>query len=148
MSTTKRTMRCSPEDVFDVLSDGWSYVNWVVGAARVRDVDDDFPAAGTKIHHSVGAWPLMISDDTQVEHVDAPREIQLRVRAWPTGEGRVNVTVDRTGEGCEVTMVETAESGPAKLIPQILLDLLLRPRNNETLRRLAFLAERASARPR
>ena len=147
MSTTKRTMSCTPEDVFGVLSDGWTYVNWVVGAARVREVDDHFPAPGSKIYHSVGAWPLLISDNTEVEHVDAPHELRLRVRAWPTGEGRVTIKVRPTDEGCEVVMDEVAVSGPAGLVPQPLLDLVLHPRNIETLRRLAFLAERAAARP-
>ena len=92
MSTTTRVMHCTPEDVFDVLTDGWSYATWVVGAARIREVDEDWPAVGARIHHSVGAWPVLISDTTVVEEVDAPHRLQLRVKAWPTGEGRVILT--------------------------------------------------------
>ena len=40
MSRNTRMMSCTPQDVFDVLSDGWSYATWVVGAARIRDVDE------------------------------------------------------------------------------------------------------------
>ena len=36
MNEVSRIFRCSPEAVFDVLSDGWSYATWVVGAARDR----------------------------------------------------------------------------------------------------------------
>lgn len=146
MSTTTRTMTCTPDEVFAALSDGWSYASWVVGAARIRDVEADWPAQGSRIHHSVGAWPLLISDTTEVEAVTAPTFLQLRVRAWPSGEGRVTLHVRPLGAGCEVTMEEQAVAGPATLVPQPVQDLLLQPRNVEALRRLAFLAERGVAR--
>jgi uncharacterized protein YndB with AHSA1/START domain len=57
MSTTTRTIHATPDAVFDVLADGWSYSQWVVGASRVRDVTDGWPAEGTHIHHSVGPGP-------------------------------------------------------------------------------------------
>src|SRR6476620_6368183 len=118
MSRTTRHMQCSPEDVFDALSDGWVYATWVVGAARIREVDRDWPAAGAQIHHSVGLWPLLLSDTTVVERVDAPREMELRVRAWPAGGGRVGIRVVAAGAGgTEVTMEERGAAGPAALVP-------------------------------
>jgi hypothetical protein len=135
-------MDCSPEDVFAVLEDGWSYGMWVVGAARIRDVDADWPEAGSRIHHSVGAWPMLLSDNTEVEQVDRPRMLQLRVKAWPTGEGRVVLTMrPADGGGTEVVMEESAVSGPATLIPKPAEDFLLHHRNVEALRRLGYLAE-------
>lgn len=142
MSRTSRVFDCTPTDVFAVLEDGWSYGMWVVGAARIRDVDTGWPEPGTKIHHSVGAWPLLISDNTEVEAVDAPRMIQLRVRAWPTGEGRVTVTCEQRNDGrTQVVIEERAVSGPATLIPEPVQDLMLHHRNREALERLAYLAE-------
>ncbi len=142
MSRTTRVMDCTPEDVFAVLRDGWSYGMWVVGAARIRDVDAAWPAVGSHIHHSVGAWPLLLSDDTEVEEVDPPRRLQLRVKAWPTGEGRVVMTVTAVGDGrTEVVMEERAVSGPATMIPTPVQDLMLHHRNVEALRRLSYLAE-------
>lgn len=134
-------MDCTPEDVFAVLEDGWSYGMWVVGAARIRDVDENWPAAGSRIYHSVGAWPVLLSDNTEVEDVDAPRMVQLRVKAWPTGEGRVRLTCTPQGDQTEVVMEEQAVSGPAQLVPTAAQDLMLHPRNVEALRRLAYLAE-------
>lgn len=135
-------MDCSPEDVFAVLEDGWLYGMWVVGAARIRSVDANWPEAGSRIHHSIGAWPLLLSDNSEVERVDPPHLIQLRVRAWPTGEGRVIVTLRPAADGgTEVVMEEYAVSGPAKLIPKPAQTLMLHQRNAEALRRLAFLAE-------
>lgn len=135
-------MSCAPQDVFAVLEDGWTYGMWVVGAARIREVDAGWPAEGTRIHHSVGAWPVLLSDTTEVERVEAPHLLELRVKAWPTGEGRVVLTCTPTLDGAtEVVMEERALSGPAALIPTPLEDFLLHRRNIEALRRLAYLAE-------
>ncbi len=141
MSTTTRMMSCTPEQLFEILADGWTYGQWVVGAARIREVDEGWPAVGTHVHHSVGVWPLLLSDTTEVEQVDAPHQIQLKVRAWPTGEGRVTIHVRAAGAGCEVVMEEEAVSGPATLMPKPAQDLILHPRNVESLRRLAYIAE-------
>lgn len=146
MSTTTRMMRCTPEDVFAVLADGWSYANWVVGAARIRNVDAGWPAVGAQIHHSVGAWPLLLDDTTQVEEVDAPHRLQIRVRAWPTGEGRVTIHCREVDDGCEVVIEERAVTGPARLLPRPLQDVMLHPRNVEALKRLALVAEERAGR--
>ena len=142
MSRTTRVMDCTPQDVFDVLADGWSYATWVVGAARIREVDAGWPAPGKRIHHSVGMWPVLLSDTTEVEHVDAPHELRLKVRAWPTGEGVVKMTCLPRGEQTEVVMEEQLLSGPVSLLPKKVQDLMLHPRNVEALRRLGYLAER------
>lgn len=141
MSTNSRIFRCSPDDVFDILEDGWSYATWVVGAARIREVEEAWPEPGSRIHHSVGAWPLLISDTTSVELLDRPREIVLTVRAWPAGEGRVRISCAEHPDGTKVTIEEDASSGPALLLLKPLRDLMLSWRNVEALRRLAFLAE-------
>ena len=142
MSRTSRVMSCAPEDVFGVLADGWNYGMWVVGAARIRAVDPHWPDVGSRIHHSVGAWPMLLSDDTEVEAVDPPHMLQLRARAWPTGEARVTLTCRPHGAGgTEVVIEEQAISGPATMIPKPAQDFMLAHRNRETLRRLSFLAE-------
>lgn len=134
-------MDCSPEDVFDVLADGWSFATWVVGAARIRDVDADWPAPESSIHHSVGAWPALLDDTTTVREVDRPHSLLLKVRAWPAGEGSVRVTCTPQASGTLVTMAEEATDGPTRFIPKPVRDALLHPRNRESLRRLRFLAE-------
>lgn len=143
MSRTTRVLDCSPQDVFDVLADGWSYATWVVGAARIRGVDEGWPKQGTQIHHSVGLWPLLINDNTEVEHIDAPRELRLKVRIWPTGSGIVTMRcIPQAGGRTEVVMEEQLVSGPISLMPKAAQDFLLDKRNVEALRRLSYLAER------
>ncbi|MDQ3826752.1 MAG: SRPBCC family protein, partial [Actinomycetota bacterium] len=43
-----------PKQVWDVLSDGWAYAEWVVGTKDIRKVDRDWPAEGSQIHYTVG----------------------------------------------------------------------------------------------
>jgi NAD(P)-dependent dehydrogenase (short-subunit alcohol dehydrogenase family) len=145
MSLNRRAMHCTPDAVFSVLSDGWLYTNWVVGASRMRNVDDHWPAVGSELHHSVGTWPLLVDDTTTVLEVDPPRLLRLQARAWPGGEAEVVVTIEPTPAGCTVTIEEQASAGPAKLIPTPLENLLLRWRNREALQRLAMIAEGRTA---
>lgn len=146
MSRNVRIMRCAPEDVFAVLNDGWLFPSWVVGASRMRDVSSDWPRQDAHLHHSFGAWPVLIDDTTTVLEFDPPRRLVLRARGWPIGEAHVVLDVKPRGEGCVVRMQEYATAGPGALIPPPLLDVGLHWRNRETLRRLAYLAEGGAGR--
>ena len=141
MAKNARLMAADPDTVFRVLSDGWLYASWVVGASRMRGVDDSWPAPGARLHHSVGLWPWLIDDFTSVVEWDAPRRAVLQARGWPIGEARVTIEVRPHGTGSVVKIVEDANRGPGTLIPRPIRSLLLRLRNRETLTRLAFLAE-------
>ena len=136
-----REIDASPELVFAILADGWLYASWVVGAARIREVDADWPADGSCLHHSVGVWPALLSDNTEVEKSDPPRLLQLRARAWPSGEARVRFDIEPVDGRSRVTITERVVAGPARLIPKPVEESLLTWRNQETLRRLSYLAE-------
>jgi len=124
-----------------VLSDGWLYPSWVVGASRMRDVDETWPKPGSHLHHSVGVWPLLLNDSTTVRDWDPPRRVVLRARGWPLGEATVRITAEPFGEECVVRIVEVAAEGPARLMPRWFTNLVIGWRNRETLHRLAYLAE-------
>lgn len=140
--TITRTVEAPASAVWDVLSDGWSYATWVVGASRVREVDPDWPALGSRVHHAFGPWPLLIQDYTRVERCVVGSELVLRARGWPIGEARVHVSVRGLAETrSEVLISEDAVAGPGTLVPPPLRHAIIAPRNRETLYRLALLAE-------
>ena len=141
MARTTRLMHCPPEAVFAVLADGWTYPSWVVGASRMRDVDESWPQVGARIHHSVGVWPALIDDETEVTEWDAPRRAAFIARGWPIGEARIIIEVRPHRDGCVVRMHEYAVRGPMQYVPRVLTDPLLDFRNREALHRLGYLAE-------
>ena len=141
MARTTRLMHCPPEAVFAVLADGWTYPSWVVGASRMRDVDESWPEVGARIHHSVGVWPALIDDETEVTEWDAPRRAAFIARGWPIGEARIIIEVRPHRDGCVVRMHEYAVRGPMQYVPRVLTDPLLDFRNREALHRLGYLAE-------
>jgi uncharacterized protein YndB with AHSA1/START domain len=142
MSTNTRTMDATPDQVWQVLADGWLYPLWVVGASRMREVDDSWPATGSKLHHSVGSWPILVSDETEVLESVPGSLLRLRAAAWPSGEAGVTIRLQPVGGGTEVTIEEDAIAGPGRLVPSPVRHAGLKWRNVETLRRLAFVAER------
>lgn len=142
MSTNTRIMHATPETVWEILADGWLYPLWVVGASRMREVDDGWPAVGTRLHHSVGSWPLLLDDTTEVLEVTPGALLRLKARAWPTGSAGVTLHLRAVGGETEVVMEEDAIEGPGRLVPKPMRDPLLTWRNVEALRRLAYLCER------
>ena len=145
MSTNTRRMQATPDQVWDVLADGWLYPLWVVGASRMREVDDAWPAVGALLHHSVGTWPLLIDDSTEVLEAVPGSLLVLEARAWPTGKARVTLHLDAVGAETDVTIEEDATAGPATLIPKPLREPTLAWRNTEAMRRLAYVVERRRA---
>ena len=141
MSENSRTVNASADAVWEVLSDGWLYPVWVVGATRMRDVDPSWPAPGSRLHHSAGVWPVIVNDETTVEAVEPLRRMQLRAKGWPLGEADVTILLEPVGDRTVVRIVEDAASGPGRMVPPVVRAPLMKWRNSETLRRLAFVCE-------
>lgn len=145
MSENTTLIDASSEDVWSVLSDGWLYPLWVVGASRMRDVDATWPAEGSRIHHSVGVWPGLVDDHTRVLASQPQQSLTLRARAWPMGEAEVRITLTPSGEQTEVTIREDVVAGPGVLVPSLIRQPGLKWRNAETLRSLRLLVEGRAA---
>lgn len=137
-----RLVHAPASAVWDVLRDGWFYGSWVVGSARIREVDDGWPSEGTRLHHSVGLWPMMLDDHTEVVWSVPEKRLVLSARAWPWGWGEVDLQLENRDGQCVVSMTEDVVCGPGIVVPRPARQVLLRSRNRECLRRLALLAER------
>ncbi|HEX8865164.1 MAG TPA: SRPBCC family protein [Lentzea sp.] len=141
MAEVRLDVEAPVEAVWAVLADGWSYAGWVVGASHIRDVDPGWPEPGTRIHHSVGPWPLVIQDTTEVVRCEPGRLLELDARLWPAGAARITLTLLARSESLtEVRMAERVVRGPSTVLPKFVQDLLLIPRNKESLARLNALA--------
>lgn len=141
-TVVSRHVDAAPERVYGVVSDAWLIPVWLVGAAHIRDVDSEWPSVGAKLHHSIGAWPVLITDTTEIVEIDPPRLLAFHARMWPAGEAIVEMRFDPDDSGCTVTMAERPARGPGLWADNPLLRLWLRRRNIESLARLSAVAEK------
>ncbi len=132
--------------VWTTLSDGHQYSDWVVGTRRIRDVDEGFPAKGTRLHYSVGHGPLQHHGHTEVLDVDEGHRLVMEAHAWPVGTARIDLTLAPAGGGTRVRIDERPGRGAAVWLHNPATDLFLKLRNVEALRRLDRLARRQALR--
>jgi uncharacterized protein YndB with AHSA1/START domain len=145
MAVNTARIDASRAQVFAVLANGWLYSNWVVGTSHMRAVEADWPAAGSRLFHASGVWPLVTRDETQVESVDEGRRLELTARGRPFGEARIVLELEDDGAGCTITMHETPVAGPGRWLHNRVTEAMLVRRNTEALARLAAIAERRTA---
>ena len=147
VAIVQRTVPASVERVFAVLADGWTYSDWVVGTVHIRDVDETWPAPGSRLHHKAGPWPFSLKDTSTVVAMVPNRELTLMAGLWPLGQARVRITLDPVSEAAtEVTIEENFDAGPLLALRNKVNDLVLHRRNIESLRRLSDIATRDRAR--
>lgn len=137
-----RETTASRQQVWDVIADGWTYSQWVVGNTRMRAVDPSWPNAGSTIHHSLGVWPAVLDDETTVVACEPLHEIVLNAKARPFGAARVTLRLHATSQGCRIEMSEVPISRPLKWLPRWAALAAAWPRNRECTWRLAAIAER------
>jgi uncharacterized protein YndB with AHSA1/START domain len=146
MATNRKLIQATPERVFEILSDPDSYGTWVVGSSDIRDADAQFPAPGSRFHHTQGVLGIGIKDSTRVLECDASRRLVLRVCARPLAIGKVSMQLTQLDGGTEVRMDEIPIGGMMAMVPRVIADSLTRLRNEISLGRLRRLAERDEAR--
>ena len=125
-----------PSAVFDVLRDGRTYADWVVGTRCIRAVEPGWPAEGTALHYTIGYGPLRKEDETRSRAYEPDRRLELEARAWPAGSARIELRAESVEDGTLVSIDEHPVAGPARQLHNPLADLSIKLRNVETLRRL------------
>lgn len=133
----------APRDVFSVLIDAKAYAQWVVGARKVRSVDENWPAVGARFHHTVEP---NIHDTTEILAIEPDRFVRLRVRFRPIGVALVELRLSaiNCGHGTLIQLCEYPESGLVRSAPALTTRLLWL-RNGLSLLRLRRLVERRSS---
>ena len=142
MAKNQRFMPVPPAAVWAVLCTPDAYGHWVVGSKYIRGADEGFPAVGTKLHHTVGFGPLKLNDHTEVLEAEPNRRLKLRAKGRPIGTASVELTLQASGGGTNVQMIEDPDQiyTPLKYLPPV--QLATRVRNAESLKRLEELALR------
>lgn len=141
MAVNERYMPVPAEAVWDALADADGYGYWVVGSKEIRDADSDWPAPGSRFHHTIGFGPFEISDHTEALEAERPRRLTLRAKGRPLGTARVTLTMTELGGGTLVQMNENPDGLSSLLAINPLVQLLTFGRNAESLMRLEELAQ-------
>jgi uncharacterized protein YndB with AHSA1/START domain len=142
VATNERFMPIPPEAVWDALADAGGYGYWVPGSRVIRDADADWPAPGSRFHHTVGVGPFEVSDHTEALEARPPELLRMRTKGRPLGTATVTLEMVRRGGGTLVRMTENPD-GPAWLLNfNPLFWLVTKARNAESLMRLEELAAR------
>jgi hypothetical protein len=141
MATVTTHIGVRPPQVFAVLANGWYYSGWVVGTSHMRAVEDTWPAPGSRLFHSSGVWPAVLTDETVVEEVSPNERLLMTARVRPFGQARVELVLTVESEGTRVTLTETPIGGFASWAHNRVTDSVLLRRNVESLGRLAAISE-------
>src|SRR5581483_2146654 len=127
-----------PKQVWDVLADGRAYAEWVVGTKRIREVDPNWPAEGSRIHYTVGAGRFTVEDITTVRLVEPERRLELEANAGWVGSARVSISLLPWGKDRTLVIVdEHPLTGVGARMHTMLADILLGFRNRRMMRALA-----------
>lgn len=137
MAVTRRFVQdVTPAEVFAVLCDAQSYGSWVVGNRTIREADDGWPQVGTVIHYRTGRGPIRMDDRTTSVSYEPDVRLELEAGAWPLGTARVVLTAEPRDDGVLLCIDERPVRGLVARLHNPVLDLLVKLRNVETLRRL------------
>jgi len=145
VATNERYMAVPPEAVWAVLADPGGYGYWVVGSKLIRDAEPEWPAPGSKFHHTIGVGPLTLSDHTVSLEADGPRLLKLRAKGRPAGTATVTLELEPRDGGTVVRMTENPDGVFAVLALNPLTHVATKLRNAESLMRLEELASRRAA---
>jgi len=144
MAFTSREIDASVSEVFAVLADPETYPDWLAGASDIRDVDEDWPAPGSKFFHRVGLGPLTLPDSTKVLAVETDRCLRLAVRARPLVSAVATFRVVGDDHRCVVTFEEEPAPRLIGNLVRPLLDPVTHLRNHISLKRLEeYISHRA-----
>lgn len=73
MAVRHQLVKRAPEELWAVLADRSRYEDWVVGTARTRPEDGNWPEVGATLAYTVRVGPWEVGGHTVVRRSDPPR---------------------------------------------------------------------------
>jgi uncharacterized protein YndB with AHSA1/START domain len=135
-------MLVPPRAVWDALADAGGYGYWVVGSKTIRGADPDWPAPGSKFHHTIGVGPFELADHTESLQARAPELLQIRAKGRPLGTATVTLELLPRDGGTLVRITEKPDGLARPLSFNPVVYAATKARNAESLMRLEELALR------
>src|SRR3954464_4954942 len=141
MAVVNVLIKRPPEQVWEVLSDGYAYSQWVVGTREIRASDENWPEVGSAIHYTVGFGPLNFRGTTVVRHAEPGRQLGLEADGGPLGTARIVIDLFDWGADTVVVLDEHPLRGAAYRLHNTLSDAVLLLRGRPMVQNLARLVE-------
>ncbi|MGP3998852.1 SRPBCC family protein [Streptomyces sp. 8N706] len=137
-------MNRSPVSVWNVLSNGDQYADWVVGTRDSSALDDSWPAEGSALRYRVKLGRWTVEGNTVSRFCDPPRRLELEAQSGPLGTARIAIEVRPWGQDALVIVDEHPLSGPGARVHNVALDAVFQLRHRNMLKRLARVVERSA----
>jgi uncharacterized protein YndB with AHSA1/START domain len=137
MSRNRIELPASPEQVFEILIDPYTFPKWVVGAKRIRGVDPDWPRPGSCFHHASGAGgDVTVKDKTELVTMNPPMSLVLQAYLRPLGIVRIRMLMERGSKEGTTLFTVTESPAPGTKLTKVkrLLDPALSVRNSKSLK--------------
>ncbi|MFD5494742.1 SRPBCC family protein [Streptomyces sp. NPDC127091] len=142
MARNRRLILSSPSRVWDLLSDGRRYGEWVSGTQQVTAADPHWPEVGARLEVRVGLGPLTLEDVCVVRICEPRRRLELEAKADPFGAARIAMHLIPWGESTLFLLDWHPLRGPGTRMHGLPVDYLVSIRNGMMLTKLARIAVR------
>ncbi|MEH0420452.1 SRPBCC family protein [Streptomyces sp. B21-083] len=144
MAVRHRLIKASPARVWEVLSDGTRYAEWVVGTESSRPVSGQWPQQGAAIGYKVRLGPFRVGNETVVRRCQEGSVLELEAAAGVLGTARIAIELREWGEHCLVIVDEHPLQGAGGTLHNVGFEALIQLRHRAMLARLARCCEDGS----
>ncbi|MCX4849302.1 SRPBCC family protein [Streptomyces sp. NBC_00893] len=142
MSRNRRLILSSTSRVWDLLSDGHRYGEWVSGTRQIIAADPHWPEVGARLQVRVGVGPLVLDDTCVVRICEPERRLELEAKADPFGAARIAMNLIPWGENTLFVLEWHPLRGPGTRMHGLPVDYIVSIRNGMMLTKLARIAVR------
>ena len=146
MARNRRLILSSPSEVWDLLSDGYRYGEWVTGTQQILAADPHWPNEGARLRVRVGLASLTLDDTCVVRICEPRRRLELEAKAAPFGAARIAMNLIPWGEHTLFILDWHPLRGPGTRMHGLPVDYLVAIRNGMMLTKLARIALREHGR--
>ncbi|MFC9588899.1 SRPBCC family protein [Streptomyces sp. NPDC056944] len=142
MARNRRLILSSPSEVWNLLSDGHRYGEWVTGTQQVLAADTHWPQVGARLRVRVGVGPLTLDDTCVVRICDPGHRLELEARAHPFGAARIAMKLIPWGDNTLFILDWHPLRGPGTRMHGLPVDYIVAVRNGMMLTKLSRIAVR------